>query len=194
MDKTVAVRLIDCLQFIIPTGISLVTLIVAFLIPNKVMVNQIFAGLIASYRNPEMGAAILALFHFYKKDCNCDISKIEEKYRERYQKEVEPLLKEGKGADFSNTLHFQRRMVTQFYFNMAVLRFEHCFLTRLRLKKLKTWFTSNDIKLLSLILHMAKPAEKVFIKIDDLSEPPRDNVPMNKLIHKLYDEVVKEHR
>jgi len=195
MNETVAVvRVIDYLQLIIPSLISLITLIFAILIPGRVMVNQIYADLISSYRSPEMGAAILALFHFYRNDCNCDTSKIEEKYKERYVNEVEPLLKKDKEADFSNTLHFQRRMVAQFYFDMAVLRLKHCCLTRLSSKKLKIWFTQNDLKLLSLILHMAEPARKEFIKVDGLSELPNDDVPMNKLIRDLYKEVKKYQR
>jgi len=179
MDETVAIT----------TVFSFAALIAAIFIPRRVMVNQIYANLIADYRTPEMGEAILALFHFYKKDCKCKVSKIEAKYRKRYKKEVKPFLKKVPKVDTSNALHFQRRMVTQFYFNMAVLRFKHCFLTRLSLNKMKTWFTMNDLKLLSLILHMAEPAKKVFIEVDSLSEPPNDDVPMNNLIRRLYDEV-----
>jgi hypothetical protein len=189
MNETVAVvRIIDYLQLIIPTLISLITLIFTILIPNRVMVNQIYADLIADYRSPKMGAAILALFHFYAIDCNENINIISDEYEEKYNEQIENHLSNG-DKDFSNTLHFQRRMVAQFYFNMAVLRFNHCFFTRLSSKKMKIWFTSDDIKLLSIILHMAKPAEKVSIKVDDLSKPPKDNVQMNKLIHKLYKEV-----
>jgi len=187
---------LDKLQLII-TILTLVIAIITLIFINKIMVNQIYANLIADYRSPEMGAAILALFNFYKKDCKLKVSKIKKRYIKRYKKEVKPLLKKVKKhqkpqkADFSNTLHFQRRMVAQFYFDMAVLRFEHCFLTRLSKRILKKWFTPNDVKLLSLILYMAKPAKKVFIEVDSLSEPPENNVPMNVLIRKLYDLVKK---
>jgi len=97
MNETVAVvRAIDCLdklQLIIPSSISLITLFFAILIPHIVMVNQIFADLIASYRSPEMGAAIHSLFNFYKNDCDRNVSKIEKQYKKRFAKEAKPFLK-----------------------------------------------------------------------------------------------------
>jgi len=185
----------------ISTIISFATLIAAIYIPSKVMVNQIFADLISDYRSPEMGAAILALFHFYVRECKEDINVISDKYKDKYNEEIEKYLstidkdlhntnnpKNG-DKDFSNTLHFQRRMVAQFYFNMAVLRYKYSLFTRLSLRKMKMWFTSNDVKLLGIILHMAEPAGKMFIEAGDVPEPPEDDVPMNQLIGKLYEGV-----
>jgi hypothetical protein len=36
---------------------------------------------------------------------------------------------------------------------------------------------------------MAEPARKVFVKVRDVPEPPEDEVPMNELIYKLYQEM-----
>jgi hypothetical protein len=204
VNETVeVVRVIDCLdklQLIIPTIFSMTALILAFLFPHKIMVNQIYANLVADYRSPEMGAAILAIFNFYKKDCKLNVSKIKKKYIKRYKKEVKPLLKKVKKhqklqkpqkANFSNTLHFQRRMVEQFYKDMAALYFKHCCFTRLSKNKMKYWLTKNEVKLLNLIFRMQAPARKVFIEVDNLPDLPENNEPNENLIRKLYDLVRK---
>jgi len=172
---------------IIQTLITLAALFAAIFIPRQIMINQIYADLIAAYRTPEMGAAIHSLFHFYKNECQGNVANIKAKYLERYEKEINIPLQIGLTVNFSNALHFQRRMVAQFYFNMAVLRYQYRF-SRLPVKVLKTWFTGNEVQLLSIILHMAEPANECFIKAGIVPEPPEDDVPMNKLICKLYEE------
>jgi len=182
----------NILQFVIPTIISLVTLITAVYIPISVAVNQILADLISGYRSPEMGAAILALFNFFANDCQCDVNKIEAEYMERYEKEIKNSLQNKETINYPDTLHFQRRLVTHFYFNMAILWDRRCLFPFSLKKKIRKWFTLNDEKLLGIILHMTEPAKKVFIEIDNLKEPAiYDEVPMNKLIFKLYKDVKK---
>jgi hypothetical protein len=190
------INCLDNLQLIIAI-LTLLIAIITLVSIYEVMVNQIYANLVADYRSPEMGAAILAIFNFYKKDCKRNFSKIEEKYIKRYKKEVKPLLKKVKKhqkpqkANFSNTLHFQRRMVEQFYKDMAALYFKHCCFTRLSKNKMKDWLTKNEVKLLNLIFRMQAPARKVFIKADNLPDLPENNEPNENLIHKLYDLVRK---
>jgi len=200
MNETVeVVKVINCLdnlQLII-AFLTLIIAIITLVSINKIMVNQIYANLIADYRSPEMGAAILAIFNFYKKDCNLNVSKINKKYIKRYKKEVKPLLKrvkkhqKSKKYNFSNTLHFQRRMVEQFYSVMATLYFKHCCFTRLSKNKMKDWLTKNELKLLNLILRMQTPARKVFIEVDSLPDLPENNESNENLIRKLYDLVRK---
>jgi hypothetical protein len=188
MDKTVeVVTVMECLQLIIPSAVSLLALAAAICIPCKIMVNQIYAGLIDSYRSPEMGAAILALFHFFVEECKEDTSVICKKYREKYEEQIGNHLNSGKELDFSNILHFQRRMVAQFYFHIANLRYKCC--PPLSFRKMKMWFMPEDLKLLSIVLHLAEPAKNVFIKAGNIPEPPEDDVPMNKLIRRLYKEM-----
>jgi len=169
--------------------ISITTLCVAVYIPHRIMINQIFAGLLASYRSPEMGAAILAIFHFYTKDCGKDPQNIAAAYEKKYNEQIKEKLQTEKEIAFSQTLHFQRRLVAQFYFHMAVFRYNYCCIVRLSKKNMRTWFMPDDAKLLGLILHMAEPAHRVFIDAGEVSPPYKDETPMNELICKLYNEV-----
>jgi hypothetical protein len=149
-----------------------------------------YANLEAEDRSPEMGAAILALLHFFVEECKGDTNVIYEKYRAKYNDQIGQYLQDGI-KDFSNTLHFQRRRVAQFYYSMAQLRFDY---GRYGLKnnKLIKWFTQNEIKLLSVILHLAKPASSVFIKTEIIPPPPQEQVEevyMNNMLYKLYKEI-----
>ena len=166
----------------------LVTAAIACYIPRRILTNQIFADLVAEYRKADVGMAVLAIFDFYKNDCAGDVSNIHNMYVQKYKTQIETPLANGVAPDYDNALHFQRRFLSQFYADIAKLRFDRC--PRLRKKDLKYWFTPNETTLLSLLLHMAKPAEAVFIKVG-IPEPPQSDVPMNKLLLKLYDEVKK---
>jgi hypothetical protein len=61
-------EVIQTVAAVLSTLIALAALFFAYYIPRKIMVSQIFADLIADYRKPEMGIAVLALFDFYKND------------------------------------------------------------------------------------------------------------------------------
>jgi len=193
--------------------VSALSLLIAgfatFYIPEKMMNNQIYADLISEYRKPEIGEAIIAVIDFYTKDCNSDITKIEDEYLKRYEKEVAPLDKEKRinhyiqeseagdinrqdtkcnNKEFKNTLHFQRRLLSQYYYQLAALRYEGCRLTRLSQEKVREDFTTREAKLLRLLVEMNKAAEKTFIEYDigDLHYITENK--QNILLEKLYDE------
>jgi hypothetical protein len=172
---------------------TIIALFLAYRIPGKIMVNQLYSNLEVEYRSPEMGAAILALFHFFVEECNGDIKTINDEYQKKYEEQIGKYLKSGEKTDFSHTLHFQRRLVAQFYYSLARLRFDYgCY--RLSTDKLKKWFTRNENKLLSIILHLAEPASNVFIKSEIIPPPPqaqKEEVYMYKMIYKLYNEISK---
>jgi hypothetical protein len=193
---------------LITTATLVVALAAAFIIPGKIMSNQIFADLVKEYRSCEMGGAILSIFHFYKHDCGKNIENIGDKctipgeYRKKYGKQIGDKLGDKKQAnsspgdkepiDYAHTLHFQRRLIAQFYSNLAYHHYKRCIFTRITKKQLKYWFTPNEVQLLAIILHMVKPAKDTFEEAGDVSGLPEKlknyekDVPMNKLLHDLY--------
>lgn len=171
----------------ITVGLSCFALFLACHIPRRIMVNQIYSDLIKEYRSVEMGVSIFSIFHFYVNECNERVDAIAGEYRKKYDKQIKIPLKRGEPINYANTLHFQRRLVAQFYADLARLRYEE----RLSAKQLREWFTPRELTLLALILHMVKPAEAVFEEAHNVSEPPNmeEGVLMNKWIYKLYEEV-----
>ena len=177
--------------------VSALSLLIAgfatFYIPEKMMNNQIYADLISEYRKPEIGEAIIAVIDFYTKDCNSDITKIEDEYLKRYKKEVAPLLDSQKKEEnrcedkIENSLHFQRRLLSQYYYQLAALRYQGGWFTRLAKEKVREDFTAREAKLLSLLSYMNKAAETIFTEYDIAGMSYADDK-QNVLLQKLYDE------
>lgn len=167
--------------------VSSIALFVAYRIPRLIMARQIYADLTKEYRSAEMGAAILAIFHFYTWDCENNVNAIADKYKEKYEEQIEGPLKRNESINYADTLHFQRRLVAQFYADMANL----CYEERPSTKQMRKWLTPNEKTLRAIILHMAKPAAAVFEKPQNVFEPldMEDDAPMNKSILRLYEEV-----
>jgi hypothetical protein len=192
-------------ELIVATVSAIAAIIACFLaycIPKRIMGNQLFADLVAEYRKPEMGGAILSLFYFYdeckrnKKDINCEYKKI----YERQIKSKLPVITNLCAIDnetttdmkinFADTLHFQRRLAAQFYTDMADLYAEHsCYCSLI--KKINNWFTPKELQLLKIILLLSKPSGDVFINVDVSEELPDIDVQMYKSIRNLYFKVSK---
>jgi hypothetical protein len=165
--------------------VAIATFLAALYIPRKIMLNQLYTDLVSQYQNPEMGFAILSIFDFYANDCKNNRTLINEKYIERYKKEIGDPVHIKK--DIEKTLHFQRRTVAYFFWDLAKLYFDYKF-PRLSKKQLSQMLESNERNLISLILQMSEANKECFAKTGDIAEPPdEDESPMNKLIKRLYD-------
>lgn len=91
------------------------TLYFTIKIPEKIMWAQIYSNLNAEYRSHEFGEAVQGIVDFFVDDCKCDLDAIESEYRNRYDKDSSDLIKRCKN---SKSLHYQRRMVAQFYMQL----------------------------------------------------------------------------
>jgi hypothetical protein len=171
---------------ILTLGATIVACFIACRIPKRNMANQLFADLVAEYRTPQMGGAVLEMFRFYK--CLKKKKSVNKEYQKLYKVQIGKPLKKGKKVNFSNTLHFQRRLVAQFYTDMSDLYFDNPDNEVLH-KKFDSWFTENELQLLKIILDLAKPADEVFVKINNVPEPLEIDRQMYQSIRKLYVEV-----
>jgi hypothetical protein len=168
--------------------LSVAALLAALYIPRKIMVDQTFSSLVTQYRSPEMGFAILSIFDFYKKNCESSPNLIEKKYMARYNREIRNPMKLGKKIDPEKTLHFQRRTIAYFYWELANLYFNSK-LPGLSKKQLYQMIEKNERSLISLVLQTSGAVEKCFIHPDNIAVPADDDVVvMNQLIKRLYDE------
>jgi hypothetical protein len=159
---------------------TLAAVIVAWFIPQRIMVNQIYADLLREYRSPEFGEAIVALINFYINDCNGKDSRITDEYIKRYNNE--------KTGDIKNSLHFKRRLLWQFYWDLARLRYEYPFISCTLKRRLKNNFTERESHVLRLLYHTVDGAKKCFDDISGVAEPERRNGKTEKAIYRLYEE------
>ena len=74
---------------------------------------------------------------------------------------------------------------------MELLR-SKCCLWGLSKKEKEQWFTQNENKLIGILLHLAKPAGEVFIKAENIPEPLKNEVHMNRLLYNLYKKTKKD--
>jgi len=196
MEKTID-AIIKCLISdhtlpLINAVISFAALLAALCIPKKIMLNQQFATLVEQYRSSEMGFAIYSLFHFFEHHCGNDPERISDEYTKRFDRELKNPMNDSKNdtkqqIDPSKTLHFQRRLVAYFYWDLSKLAFEQRF-TKVKRRKLKQMVEGNERRLISLVLHMSKAASECFVDSSHIGEPPDDDeVTMNRLLKRLYD-------
>jgi hypothetical protein len=175
---------IDNISNILSIPSFIVLLYATYYVPKKIMVNQIYEGLISEYRSDKIGIAILSVILFYTKTCKSNMDNIENEYIKIYKKQI----KNTHLNDWSDSIHFQRRMLSQYFFQLANLRYNGFYFTRLSKRQLKKDFTINEKKLLNILYRMNIVAKKVFIsyEIDPLRK--EDNNELNKKIIRLYNE------
>lgn len=142
---------------IIAVGISFSTVIILIIInyqSNKKIKNQKYIDLFREYRKVEMLSAIQRLHKFkkkYKGKCiKCEYKKIK-KEEDRIEKGKEY----SKKLDFKkNTLHYQRRLVSQFYMAIDIALKEKLLPEELTLK---SW---TDLKIIKIIREIGYDPEE----------------------------------
>jgi hypothetical protein len=138
-----------------------IAIIAAFIIPKKILINQIFAGLIQEYRLNTMGIAIKRLRDFYEYDCNrsTDCKVIIDKYCNICNKEF----KKNSPESWGNTLHFQRRIVSQFFQHIGNLHYKHNFIIRISMNKFKEYFSQNNLDIIQILYILENnPCETIY--------------------------------
>ena len=154
-----------------------------------------YSQLLSDYCGYDFGAAIMGVVFFFYKDCGCDAGKIQEKYAECFKKQFENQMNRGNtNCNCGNAkdeipndknLHYQRRLLSQFYFLL-----DQCarspFIGKRRVQK---DFSSKEANLLKVLYYMneaATDAPGVFmdISIDDRIPPNPKSI--NKYVKHIY--------
>jgi len=148
------VELIKEIIIILTWVIAAFSLFIAVFIPKRIMLYQFYSDLITEFRKHELGTAIFALYYFYNNDCakkrtnikDDDYSKeiltIKEKYKERYEIEVNQLQKEGKNVIYSETLSAQGRIVSHYFYQVAILYLDKLCPKEIK-KEIRMWFNQH---------------------------------------------------
>lgn len=166
----------DLLQ-IISFVVSFFALLAAIFIPKRIMWHQIFADLNEQYFSVEFGQAVKGVCDFFTDRCDNDVEKIEKEYWKRYENDFKFEKMEKNGCanqlDFKNTLHFQRRLLAQFYFLLD----ECAGFGRVGKKTVKQFYFKSEIDLLKILFYMniaSKNNPKIYkdISTDDRFLPP----------------------
>ena len=162
----------------------------AWYIPNKISWEQRYSQLLSDYRGYDFGAAVMGITMFFKRSCDNDINKIEEKYKEIFQSQFKNQLNPNKNdycpeVPNDQNLHFQRRLLTQFYWDLDQCATSH-YISKNRIQK---DFTSKEANLLKVLYYMneASQADGIYMDIttDDRLTPNPQSI--NKYIKHIYN-------
>jgi hypothetical protein len=157
---------------------SFIAVVLALSIPKKIMVNQIYADLLNEYRSFEFGEAITALINFYINDCNREVSQITSTYKCRYDREEK---------DIKNSLHFKRRLLWQYYWDISRLRYEYG-IFGISKQRIAKNFTKKESNLIGLLYHTVEGAKICFDDIVNVPEPECQDGKTEKAVYRLYEE------
>lgn len=157
---------------IIQCILSATSIVVAYLIPKRIMWQQKYENLLSEYRGYDYAAAVQGIVEFFTIDCKNDSNKIKDMYEKRFIKEIygNDFLKKGKSneeilkelkeqvsltgkqtlSENNKTLHFQRRILAQFFCDLDICA-RSIFIGKKRVSKDFTCRESDIVKILILI-------------------------------------------
>ncbi len=183
-------QIISIITLLFTVVSTIVLLLISIFGPKRIMFRQNLLDLMKEYRSAEIGIAVFNLIRFYELECCSDLKKVAEKYVDRYNEEI-GYKKEKNIDNLSTTLHFQRRILSQFYRQIADLRYEGSIFTRIKSKDIMFYLTSSEakmLKLLYLIERDALPKIKMNFTMLDNMIPETETSNMTKNMKKLIKE------
>lgn len=131
----------------LPLLISVFSLAVAIWIPVKIKWEQEYQSLLDTYMSIDYAIAYQGVIEFFSCDCKNDVNLIKEKYLEHFKKEISE--KYGK-IDKDNCLHFQRRLLSQFFFQVNECA-QSFIIGKNRVMK---DFTASEAELIKILIYM----------------------------------------
>lgn len=142
--------------------VSVLTLIATIYVPEKIKWEQTYSSLVSLYLSYDFARALQGIVEFFNVECKQDVELIKEKYEEHFIKEVNA---PERSAD--RVLHFQRRLLAQFYTQLDLCaRTPFFFIGKRRVQK---DFTKREANLIRVLYFMGKAIEESSILYKDIS-------------------------
>lgn len=206
---------VNLMTGIIQCVLSVVACILAWIIPEKIKWEQTYNSLCDVYRSTEYGAAVQAIVDFFVFDCSKDVSKIPSEYRKRFLYDFYPKLKVDSSdislddcrkahidlsnkedmTDDSKVLHYQRRLLVQFFYEIDLCA-NSIFIGKRRIEK---DYTSKEADILKILFYIDEAIKDDPVLMKDISSfecvPSSNHVNgINKGISSLYHLLKKSKR
>lgn len=170
--------------------IGILAIVVAWFIPRKIEWAQLYSQLLSDYYKSEFGAAVMGLVFFFYKDCKRDVKNIKNEYVNRFKETFENQIDEKQsGNEYKipneQNLHYQRRLLTQFYYQLDLCS-RSFFIGK---RKIQKDFTSKEASLLKILYFMneATSSPEIFMDISTDEQIPKRTKDINEYIKHLYD-------
>lgn len=165
--------------------ISLVALVVTVCVPIQIMKYQRYLNLMAIYMGIDVAHALQCIIDFFHDDCACDVGKISVTYKNRFKNDFNPKNR----IDASNILHYQRRLLNDYFFELEMCR-ESSWLLRRKIEK--SW-TSSEAWVVKILIYMNSAVDSDPEMYKDISCIKSERVPqtkgLNTYLEKFYDDL-----
>lgn len=181
---------ISDIMAIVQVFLGIFAIVVAWFIPRKIEWAQLYSQLLSDYYKSEFGAAVMGLVFFFYKDCERDVKNIKNEYVKRFKETFENQIdKKQSGNEYKipneQNLHYQRRLLTQFYYQLDLCS-RSFFIGK---RKIQKDFTSKEASLLKILYFMneATSSPEIFMDISTDEQIPKRTKDINEYIKHLYD-------
>lgn len=166
--------------------IAFITLIVTISIPIQIMKFQRYTALMSTYMSFDFAHAFQSVITFFYKDCECDVEKIPEEYKKRFNSDFDEKLKKNEKSDI---LHYQRRLLNNYFFELEMCR-ESSWILRRKIKK--DWTTSEAYvsKILICMNKVVADNPEIMMDISDIKYQYIPKVKgISEYLNRLYNEL-----
>lgn len=166
---------------LITIPLSIATLVCTIIIPIRIMNFQRYTNLSSTYMGFDFSHALQSVIEFFYKDCECDVEKIPEEYSKRFYSDFERL--KSRKIDREDVLHYQRRMLTDYFYEL-----ESCRASSKRLRKMiKMDWTTGEAYVSRILICMNKAVDENPDIMMDISSIKHQHVPKVKGISEYLD-------
>ncbi len=176
----------------IQTVSSVIGVVIAVFIPIWIMHNQRYENLLQNYLSTDFSASIKGVIDFFKDDCNSDVNRIADAYKERFEKDFDPSASDKKAS--SDKLHFQRSMLNNFFWGLNSCAKSSLFLRH----KIKKEFTKNEAYICKILIYMNTAVDSnpdFFKNVSDIKyEPMPKTKGMNNSLKNVYEILKNQNR
>ena len=174
-----SVGLADCISILI----AFATLLVTISIPIQIMKFQRYLNLMPTYMGFDVANAQKGVIDFFHDDCNCDVERIPVEYKRRFLHDFNP----NNHIDKIDILHYQRRLLNDFFFELEKCRESSWILKRW----IERNWTSSEAWVVKILIFMNAAVDndpELYKDISSIKHAPMPKTKgLNKHLEKFYD-------
>ena len=159
--------------------VTILALIVAMYIPMQIMKYQQYTNLVGAYMSFEFAHAFQSVIDFFYDDCERDVERIPAEYKKRFENDMERVIRHGDSGDITNVLHYQRRYLTCFFFELEICRRSNRTLDRIIRKD----WTKSEAFVMRILICMNDAVDNDKEIFKDISSIKRERLPRTKGIN-----------
>lgn len=146
---------------IIQAILAFASCVLAWFIPKRIMWEQSYSSLLSDYRSYDFGIAVQGIVEFFAVDCKSDVKNIKKAYERRFREDIKEICE--KSPDLC--LHYQRRLLAQFYYQLDLCA-RSPFIGKRRVRR---DFTSREADIVRLLYLMDSAVNESGVLFKDIS-------------------------